>query len=94
MLCFEICGSSWLKRSDSESWSDSVAFCRTTALNNWESDLGSLGSDVVWRSWREGGASGKIGKLGSDIGGGDKLESLILAVELMILMNLLMIISQ
>ena len=33
----------------------------------------------------------RLGRLGSDIGGGDRLESLILAIILIILMNLIMI---
>jgi hypothetical protein len=57
-------------------------------VNRSESVDASLSLSVVWRSCRVGG---RAGRLISDCGGGDRLESLIFAIVLMILMNLTVI---
>jgi hypothetical protein len=61
-------------------------------VNRSESVGASPGFLAVRRSCRVGDSGGgRIGRLGSDGGGGDRLESLIFAIVLMILMNLIVI---
>jgi hypothetical protein len=61
-------------------------------VNRSESVDASLGFWVVWRSCRVGDSRGcRVGRLSSDGGGGDRLESLIFAIELLILINLIVI---
>ena len=49
-------------------------------VNRSESVDASLGFLVVQRSCRVGDSGGRVGRLISDCGGGDKLESLIFAI--------------
>jgi hypothetical protein len=61
-------------------------------VNRSESVNASLGFLAVQQSCRVGDSrGGRVGKLISDRGGGDKLESLIFAIVLLILMNLTVI---
>jgi len=61
-------------------------------VNRSESVDTSPGFWVVQRSCRVGDSKGcRVGRLGSDGGGGDRLESLILMAILMILMTLIIL---
>ena len=61
-------------------------------VNRSESVDASLGFLAVQRRCRVGDSrGGRVGRLISDRGGGDKLESLIFAIVLLILMNLTVI---